>query len=591
MPTVVRLALAATALAVAQACLKDAAGPRPVADVAGVWDWTARRSFPYDTTIVCSDTGSFVFARQGAAIMGIAQWVGHCTGQGAYSNAETDSIRSGVIAGSRFTFAQSLGFETCADTASTAAGTSDELVGTATCTATRVTWRASRSQPLASVSVSPAALLTVPGASPALTAELRTVSGRRTFGRTVTWSVDNPGVVRVDSSGLLTPLAAGTANVRATAEGLTGSATVTVLPPTGYITVGAGDARTCALGADGYAYCWGLTPALGRSTLPLPAPGSVRFTSISMGHRFACGLVSGGAAYCWGANESGQLGNGSAEDAVAPVAVAGGHTFASVSAGGHHACALTAGGAAWCWGAGANGQLGSGSTAGSAVPVAVGGGRVFVTLSAGAYHTCGIATGLGTLYCWGDNSAGQIGDSTTVGRTTPVPVLGSVTRVSAGYWHTCAVASGSAAYCWGSGSAGQLGTGSTTDRRSPAPVTGGHVFSVIAAGLIHSCGVDSGGAAWCWGVNSWGQLGNTNVTSIPAPSPAAVSGGLAFTAISTGLYTYSDESINGGTAAHTCGLSAGGLTYCWGVNNLGQVGNGQAGFSPVVTPAKVSGQP
>jgi alpha-tubulin suppressor-like RCC1 family protein len=585
------LAFAATVLALAQACLKDAVGPPPISDITGTWDWTARREFPYDTATVCSDTGSFVFARQGAAIVGIAQWVGHCTGQGAYSYAETDSLRSGAVSGARLTFVRSFGFGTCADTASTAPGTSDELVGTATCTAARVTWRAARGQPLASVGVSPAALLTVPGASPVLTAELRTASGRRAFGRTVTWSVDNPVVVKVDSSGSLTPLAAGTANVRAAAEGLTGSAVVTVLAPTSFGQVGAGDARTCALGADGYAYCWGLTPAIGRSPLPLPAPGAVRFTSISMGHRFACGLASGGAAYCWGANESGQLGNGSVDDAVAPVAVAGGHTFASVSAGGHHACALTAAGAAWCWGAGASGQLGNGSTAGSATPVPVGGGRVFVTLSAGAYHTCGIATGLGTLYCWGDNSTGQIGDSTTVNRAAPVPVLGGVTRVSAGYLHSCAIVSGGAAYCWGSGSAGQLGTGSTTDRRSPAPVAGGHVFSVIAAGLIHSCGVDSGGAAWCWGVNSWGQLGNTNVTTIPASTPVAVSGGMTFTAISTGVYTYSDESINAGTAAHTCALATSGFSYCWGVNNIGQVGNGQTGFSPVVTPTKVSGQP
>jgi alpha-tubulin suppressor-like RCC1 family protein len=398
-------------------------------------------------------------------------------------------------------------------------------------------------------------------------------------------------VVAVDSSGLVTPLAPGTANVIATAEGHTGSAAVTVLPPTSFGWVGAGDARTCALGADGYAYCWGLTPALGRSTLPLPAPGAMRFTTVATGHRFACGLVAGGAAYCWGANESGQLGNGSLDDAVAPVAVAGGYAFASLTAGGHHACGLTSGGAAWCWGAGASGQLGGGTTTGSAVPVPVSGGRVFAALSAGAYHTCGIATGSGTLYCWGDNSYGQIGDSTTVTRTVPFPVWGNVIRVSAGYWHTCAVASAGVASCWGSGGAGQLGTGSTADQRSPAPVAGGHVFVAIAAGLIHSCGVDASGAAWCWGVNSWGQLGNANTTTVPAPTPAAVSGGLSFTSISAGLYTYSDETINSGTAAHTCGITIAGITYCWGVNNIGQVGDGQTGFSPVVTPTKVSGQP
>jgi alpha-tubulin suppressor-like RCC1 family protein len=587
---VVRLVSLAMVLALAAACTKDVVGPPPITDLTGLWDWTARREFPADTT-VCSDTGSFVFVRQGAGYLGIAQWVGHCSNGGAYSYAETDSLRSIVISGSTLTFAQSYGFDTCADTASTAPGAADELVGTATCIAARVTWRAVRATPLVSVGVSPATLLTVPGATPALTAVLRTASGSRAFGRTVSWSTDISGVVAVDSSGLVTPLAAGTAHVIASAEGHTGSAAVTVLPPTSFGWVGAGDARTCALGADGYAYCWGLTPALGRSTLPLPAPGTTRFTAITMGHRFACGLVAGGAAYCWGANESGQLGNGSQDDFIAPVAVAGGHVFASVSAGGHHACGLAAGGAAWCWGAGGNGQLGGGSTASSTVPVPVAGGRVFMALSAGAYHTCGIATDPGTLYCWGDNRAGQIGDSTTVTRTAPVPVWGGVARVSAGYWHTCAVASGGAAYCWGSGGAGQLGTGSIADQHSPAPVAGGHVFVAISAGLIHSCGVDAGGAAWCWGVNSWGQLGNASVYTPPAPSPAPVSGGLIFTSVSSGLYTYSDETINAGTAAHTCGVTTAGLAYCWGVNNIGQVGNEQTSFSAVVTPTKVSGQP
>lgn len=586
----VRSAFLAAALALVQACAKDVVGPAPISDLAGFWDWTARRDFPSDST-VCSDTGSFVFVRQGAGIVGTAQWVGHCTGGGAFSYSETDSLRSIVISGSTLTFVRSLGFGTCADTASTAPGTADELVGTATCSTSRVTWHAVRGQPLASVSVSPATLLTVPGATPALAAVLRTSTGSRAFGRAVTWSTDIAGVVAVASSGLVTPLAAGTANVTATAEGHSGSAAVTVLAPTSFGSVGAGDARTCALGADGYAYCWGLTPAIGRSTLPVPAPGAMRFTTVATGHRFACGLGSGGAAYCWGANESGQLGNGSQADSAAPVPVAGGHAFVSVSAGGHHACGLTSGGAAWCWGAGDNGQLGGGSTASSAVPVPVTGGRVFVALSAGAYHTCGVLTGPGTLYCWGDNSAGQIGDSTTVARAAPVPVWGGVVRVSAGFLHTCAVVSSGAAYCWGSGGAGQLGTGSTADQGSPAPVAGGHSFVAISAGLIHSCGVDAAGAAWCWGVNSWGQLGNGSTAAVPAPSPALVSGELTFTSVSAGLYGYSDEAINTGTAAHTCGVTSEGVAYCWGVNNLGQVGNGQTSFSAVVTPTKVSGQP
>ena len=76
-----------------------------------------------------------------------------------------------------------------------------------------------------------------------------------------------------------------------------------------------------------------------------------------------------------------------------------------------------------------------------------------------------------------------------------------------------------------------------------------------------------------------------------ATTPVAVTGGLAFSSVSAGLYTYSDETINEGTAAQTCGVTVGGVTYCWGVNNVGQLGTGQTGFTAVVSPVKVADQP
>jgi alpha-tubulin suppressor-like RCC1 family protein len=586
---------AAIALVALIAACRDNVGPgAAVPDLIGYWDWTALATFP-GSGITCNDTGSFVFARQGATYAGIAQSVSVCRQSGgSYAYSVTDSLLNVRVSGSALTFDETryLGTDACADTASTVPGSPDQLIGTMTCPFEQATWHAVRGTPIASISVSPSTVLTVVAGRPSLATVLRTAGGSRAFGRAVSWSTDNPSVASVDTAGNVTATAAGAAHVTATAAGLSGSASITVLAPTAMGAVGAGDARTCALGADGYAYCWGVDPVVRSGALPLPIPSDVRFTSLATGYRFSCALTGAGAAYCWGANESGQLGNASNADAPAPVAVAGGLVFASLAAGGHHACGLTTAGAAWCWGRDSSGQHGDGSTVTSAVPVPVTGARTFVALSAGANHTCAIAAGAGTLYCWGDNSLGQLGDSTITPRAFPVPVAGSVVRVSAGYFHTCAIKVGGAAWCWGAGGSGQLGTGTTTDQRAPAAVAGSHTFASISAGLIHTCAVDAGGAAWCWGVNAWGQLGVPGPFNMtPITSPVAVSGAFAFSSISAGLYTYSDESINAGTAAHTCGVTVGDLTYCWGVNNVGQVGTGQIAFTPVTTPAKVADQP
>jgi alpha-tubulin suppressor-like RCC1 family protein len=99
--------------------------------------------------------------------------------------------------------------------------------------------------------------------------------------------------------------------------------------------------------------------------------GGLTFSGVSAGVRSACGVTTAGAAYCWGHNSSGQLGNGTTTNSLAPVAVSGGLTFAAVSAGDDATCGVTTAGAAYCWGDNSFGQLGNGTTTSSATPVAV----------------------------------------------------------------------------------------------------------------------------------------------------------------------------------------------------------------------------
>ena len=165
--------------------------------------------------------------------------------------------------------------------------------------------------------------------------------------------------------------------------------------------------------------------------------------------------------YCWGNNQFGKLGDGNAGTSSAtPVMVAGGLTFTTVTAGIDQSCAVTTGGAAYCWGWNSNGQLGTGNTGGeSDTPVAVVGGLTFETVTAGVDHSCGVGLN-GDAYCWGSNFQGQLGDGTTISRSTPVAVSGGHTwaDVQAGL-HTCGITVDGLAYCWGRNFFGQLGNG------------------------------------------------------------------------------------------------------------------------------------
>jgi len=186
----------------------------------------------------------------------------------------------------------------------------------------------------------------------------------------------------------------------------------------------------------------------------------------------------------------------------------------------------------------------------------------FKVISAGHYHTCGLALD-GWAYCWGDNSAGELGDGTQSDRHVPVPVSGGLafSDISAGYYHTCAVGIDGKAYCWGDGGQGQLGDGSLHEIHvTPRPVSGSLAFVEISAGRERSCGVTTEGRTYCWGDNADGGLGDN--TQANSAVPVALSG------------AHHDERVDAGHASHSCSLAYGGALYCWGGNRDGGLGDG-----------------
>lgn len=239
-----------------------------------------------------------------------------------------------------------------------------------------------------------------------------------------------------------------------------------------------------------------------------------------------------------------------------------------LAVGGNHSCAFHLA-ALICWGYDGNGAVGGGLAGLDMPPVTVDtsgalSGVTLTQVTAGRDHTCALSA-TGRAYCWGDNTFGQLGNGDPgTGQVTPVPVgQGGVTftAISAGGDHTCGLTGAGAAYCWGANDSGQLGDGSTSERDVPTVVSLGVALTAIGTGDDHTCGLTATGAAYCWGGNDSGQLGDGSTSQRSLPVLVSLAGGVVLTAISAG-------------GDHTCGLTAVGGAYCWGANDSGQLGDG-----------------
>jgi alpha-tubulin suppressor-like RCC1 family protein len=248
-------------------------------------------------------------------------------------------------------------------------------------------------------------------------------------------------------------------------------ARVPVVAPTSPATaVAAGDAHTCAIAAgDGDVLCWGADDhgqlgdgALTDRPTPMPVMGEAGATAIAAGGAHTCALTSGGALACWGSDDFGQLGDGDTTDQNTPMPVSltssESVTATAIAAGASHSCALTGDGRIFCWGRGDRGQLGANAVT-SSPPSLVSGPPAATAIAAGAAHTCAL-TGDGHVWCWGANDVGQLGngqESTFTGAPAEIGGLSGVTAIAAGAAHSCALRGDGSVWCWGTNQNGQLG--------------------------------------------------------------------------------------------------------------------------------------
>jgi alpha-tubulin suppressor-like RCC1 family protein len=335
-------------------------------------------------------------------------------------------------------------------------------------------------------------------------------------------------------------------------------------------------AQTCnqpTSGAAGnsVAYAWGgnFNGQLGDGTA-IERHDAVRVQNLSGlltvagGSAHSLALKNDLAVWAWGLNSQGQLGDGTAGiSRIVPVQVQNITGVIAIAGGFMHSLALKNDGTVWAWGWNMFGQLGDGTNTDRHTPVQVRNlsGVTAIATTNGGNHNLALKSD-GTLWAWGDNFFGQLGDGSTVHRSAPVQVqnLSGVTCMAAGSGHSLALLQDGTVRAWGQNVAGALGDGTTIDRLTPVQVQNLNGVQALAAGIGFSLALKSNATVWAWGTNDFGQLGDgtNNNHSTPVQVSTNVSGVIAIAAGESTAYALRSDAI----------------VQAWGDNSFGQLGDG-----------------
>jgi alpha-tubulin suppressor-like RCC1 family protein len=285
--------------------------------------------------------------------------------------------------------------------------------------------------------------------------------------------------------------------------------------------------------------------------LPTAITALSAVVAVTSGADHSLFLKGDGSVYASGNNFYGQVGDGSTTTRTAPTLITGVSSVSAVSAGDSFSVVLEQDGTISSWGRNNSGQLGNGNTTNSTSPVSVSSISTATEIAAGFQHALALLAD-GTVRAWGNNSWGQIGDGywgSSNNRSTAVEVAGldDVIGIGAGSSFSMALKDDGTVWTWGGNSQGELGDGTTTDRSSPAQIAGLSDIIQIAAGNNHALAMTSDGTVFAWGRNVDGQLGDGTTTN--RLSPIEISGpGMNWRvptptlSLGSGLY-YADQTV------------------------------------------------
>jgi uncharacterized repeat protein (TIGR02543 family) len=294
---------------------------------------------------------------------------------------------------------------------------------------------------------------------------------------------------------------------------------------TDVVSVSAGEDFSVALKSDGTVYTWGLNHhnQLGNVTTidnvsPKLVPGLTGVVSISAGRFHVLALKSDGTVWAWGQDYFGQLGDGTATTTTVgrpnPEQVLNLYNVVAISGGGYFSVALDSNGDVWAWGD----SVTNGMSAVSANPTKISTLTNVVSISAGYMHSLAVKSD-GTVWAWGSNGMGALGDDSTVSRSAePVQVkdLDNVVAVSTGTHTAYAVKSDGTVWAWGINFYGELGDGTIIDRHTPVQTDITDVSS-ISAGYDYAIAVKDNGTLWIWGSNGNYLFGDTTSNKSATP--------------------------------------------------------------------------
>ena len=428
-------------------------------------------------------------------------------------------------------------------------------------------------------------------------------SGTAITGVPVRWRSSDTAVVTVDSVGVVRAKAPGTATVTAQAGGKEGRATITVVAAQTGVRIT--PTLTEATVGDTLRFSAGLFDEAGTAVTPTPtftwASSNPAVATIDPATGLARFVAEGVVRFT----------------ATSPAGTATTvnirvieRRYVEVASGYDHSCSVLTTGEAYCWGRGREGQIGTAALdtvcydqeevdpdlirkrctlapKRSATPVR------FTRIAAGGFFSCGVAT-TQRAYCWGLDTLGQLGGGRL--RTTAVPSL--VTSIvnfrdiSAGGYHACGLTTVNTAFCWGWDVYGQLGNaGLLFTSSTPIAVDGELRFAQISAGGLHTCGVLIDNRVVCWGSNRFGQVGSTETpTHIVAGGPVFDAprvirlpgniGAIQVTASQQAVVIGSSVFTSADASSHTCAIGVDGAAYCWGSNQFGELGTGTRSATP-----------
>ena len=282
---------------------------------------------------------------------------------------------------------------------------------------------------------------------------------------------------------------------------------------------------------------------------------------ISLGGSHSAALMKDGSLYTWGGNYHGQIGDRSTTSRSRPVKITDSnvagylkeYSVSKIAMGWIHSAAVTQDGSLYVWGSNGSGQIGDGTTTDRrSLPVKV--MENVAEVSLGSYHSAAV-TRDGNLYMWGSNDMGQIGDGTTTNRSRPVKIMENIAEVSLGYDYSAAITRDGSLYLWGCNPYGQIGDGTITKRNRPVKVM--ENVAEVSLGEYHSAAVTRDGNLYMWGYNSSGQIGDGTTVKISRPKRIAQN----IAHVSLGSY-------------HSAAVTRDGSLYVWGNNSNGQIGDG-----------------